>query len=110
MASGARDQADAARLQTGFKLSVEEQLEKANKGTRTRGDATIAVRSKWRGATRVRIHSIRHPSVTDVANPGIPVKVGTTLAVHKTVVIVMYYVHTEDKQVREAAEFATSRR
>ena len=61
---------------------------------------------KAAGAT----HGIRHRSATDIANSGIPVKVGMALTAHKTVVMFMRYVHTEDKPVREAAELVANRR
>ena len=65
---------------------------------------------KAAGATHVGTHGIRHRSATDIANSGIPVKVGMALTAHKTVVMFMRYVHTEDKPVREAAELVASRR
>ena len=55
-------------------------------------------------------HGIGHRSATDIANSGIPVKVGMALTAHKTVVMFMRYVHTEDKPVREAAELVANRR
>ena len=65
---------------------------------------------KAAGATHVGTHGIRHRSPTDIANSGIPVKVGMALTAHKTVVMFMRYVHTEDKPVREAAELVANRR
>ncbi|MBZ0106744.1 MAG: integrase arm-type DNA-binding domain-containing protein [Sulfuricella denitrificans] len=65
---------------------------------------------KVAGATHVGTHGIRHRSATDIANSGIPVKVGMALTAHKTVVMFMRYVHTEDKPVREAAELVANRR
>lgn len=65
---------------------------------------------KAAGATHVGTHGIRHRSATDIANSGIPVKVGMALTAHKTVVMFMRYVHTEDDPVREAAELVASRR
>ena len=65
---------------------------------------------KAAGATHVGTHGIRHRSATDIANSGIPVKVGMALTAHKTVAMFMRYVHTEDKPVREAAELVASRR
>ncbi|MBM1183056.1 MULTISPECIES: tyrosine-type recombinase/integrase [Pseudomonas] len=62
------------------------------------------------GATHVGTHGIRHRSATDIANSGIPVKVGMALTAHKTVVMFMRYVHTEDDPVREAAELVANRR
>ncbi|MCY0404119.1 site-specific integrase, partial [Pseudomonas aeruginosa] len=58
----------------------------------------------------VGTHGIRHRSTTDIANSGVPTKVGMKLTGHKTVAMFMHYVHTEDKPVRDAAELATSRR
>lgn len=55
-------------------------------------------------------HGIRHRSATDIANSGVPVKVGMALTAHKTVTMFMRYVHTEDDPVRAAAETVASRR
>lgn len=49
---------------------------------------------KAAGATHVGTHGIRHRSATDIANSGIPVKVGMALTAHKTVVMFMRYVYT----------------
>jgi integrase len=62
------------------------------------------------GLPRVGTHGIRHRSATDIANSGIPVKVGMALTAHKTVTMFMRYVHTEDDPVRLAAEAVASRR
>ena len=72
--------------------------------------------SAWRrildhaGVPRIGTHGIRHRSATDIANSGIPVKVGMALTAHKTVAMFMRYVHTEDDPVRKAAELVASRR
>jgi len=58
----------------------------------------------------VGTHGIRHRSTTDIANSGVPTKVGMKLTGHKTVAMFMHYVHTEDKPVRDAAELVASRR
>ncbi|SEG21655.1 Phage integrase family protein [Thauera chlorobenzoica] len=58
----------------------------------------------------VGTHGIRHRSATDIANSGIPVKVGMALTAHKTVAMFMRYVHTEDNPVRKAVELVASRR
>ncbi|MGG2037371.1 site-specific integrase [Pseudomonas paraeruginosa] len=58
----------------------------------------------------VGTHGIRHRSATDIANSGIPVKVGMVLTAHKTVAMFMRYVHTEDGPVRQAAELVANRR
>jgi integrase len=60
--------------------------------------------------THVGTHGIRHRSATDIANSGIPVKVGMALTAHKTVAMFMRYVHTEDDPVRKAAELVANRR
>ncbi|PJL68917.1 integrase [Stenotrophomonas maltophilia] len=65
---------------------------------------------KAAGATHVGTHGIRHRSATDIANSGIPVKVGMALTAHKTVAMFMRYVHTEDDPVRQAAEVVANRR
>ena len=65
---------------------------------------------KAAAATHVGTHGIRHRSATDIANSGIPVKVGMALTAHKTVVMFMPYTHTEDKPVRQAAELVANRR
>ncbi|HCI1651728.1 TPA: tyrosine-type recombinase/integrase [Pseudomonas aeruginosa] len=65
---------------------------------------------KAAGAVHVGTHGIRHRSATDIANSGIPVKVGMALTAHKTVAMFMRYVHTEDAPVRQAAELVANRR
>jgi len=65
---------------------------------------------KAAGAAHVGTHGIRHRSATDIANSGIPVKVGMALTAHKTVAMFMRYVHTEDDPVRKAAELVANRR
>ena len=55
-------------------------------------------------------HSIRHRATTDIANSGVPPKVGMKLTGHKTVAMFMHYVHTEDKPVQDAAELVVNRR
>lgn len=62
------------------------------------------------GVPPVGTHGIRHRSATDIANSGIPVKVGMALTAHKTVTMFMRYVHTEDDPVRAAAELVANRR
>lgn len=62
------------------------------------------------GAPHVGTHGMRHRSTTDIANSGVPTKVGIKLTGHKTVSQFMHYVHTEDKPVREAAELVANRR
>lgn len=62
------------------------------------------------GIAHVGTHGIRHRAATDIANSGIPLKVGMTLTAHKTVTMFMRYVHVEDDQVRAAAEVVADRR
>lgn len=62
------------------------------------------------GMQHIGTHGIRHRSATDIANSGVPVKVGMTLTAHRTVTMFMRYVHTEDDPVRAAAEAVAQRR
>jgi integrase len=62
------------------------------------------------GVPHVGTHGIRHRSATDIANSGVPIKVGMALTAHKTVAMFMRYVHTEDDPVRQAAELVANRR
>ncbi|MFG1289253.1 tyrosine-type recombinase/integrase [Xanthobacter versatilis] len=62
------------------------------------------------GLPHIGTHGIRHRSATDIANSGVPVKVGMALTAHKTVTMFMRYVHTEDDPVRAAAETVAQRR
>lgn len=62
------------------------------------------------GVQHIGTHGIRHRAATDIANSGIPVKVGMALTAHKTVTMFMRYVHTEDDPVRAAAEAVAQRR
>ncbi len=58
----------------------------------------------------VGTHGIRHRAATDIANSGVPLKVGMQLTAHKTISQFMTYVHTEDEPVRQAAEKVASLR
>jgi len=60
--------------------------------------------------SHVGAHRIRHRATTDIANSGVPTKVGMKLTGHKTVAMFMHYVHTEDKPVQDAAELVANRR
>jgi integrase len=62
------------------------------------------------GLPHVGTHGIRHRAATDIANSGVPVKVGMALTAHKTVTMFMRYVHTEDDPVRAAADAVAFRR
>jgi hypothetical protein len=55
-------------------------------------------------------HAIRHRAATDIANSGVPVKVGMALTAHKTVTMSMRYVHAEDDPIRAAAEVVSAHR
>lgn len=55
-------------------------------------------------------HAVRHRAATDIANSGVPVKVGMALTAHKTATMFMRYVHTEDDPIRAAAETVAARR
>ncbi len=55
-------------------------------------------------------HAVRHRAATDIANSGVPVKVGMALTAHKTLTMFMRYVHTEDDPIRAAAETVAARR
>jgi len=62
------------------------------------------------GLTHVGTHGIRHRAATDIANSGVPLRVGMALTAHKTITTFMRYVHIEDDQVRQAAEKVSRRR
>jgi integrase len=62
------------------------------------------------GLPHIGTHGIRHRSATDIANSGIPGKVGMALTAHKTVTMFMRYVHTEDDPVKAAADAVALRR
>lgn len=62
------------------------------------------------GLPHIGTHGIRHRSATDIANSGVPVKVGMALTAHKTVTMFLRYVHTEDDPIRAAAEAVAQRR
>jgi len=73
----------------------------------SRGWTRILERAK---VPHVGTHGVRHRATTEIANSGVPVKVGMQLTAHKTVTQFMRYVHTEDDRVRAAAETVASRR
>lgn len=62
------------------------------------------------GLDHIGTHGIRHRAATDIANSGIPVKVGMALTAHKTVTMFMRYVHAEDDPTRAAADIVAHRR
>lgn len=62
------------------------------------------------GVPHIGTHGIRHRATTEIANSGVPIKVGMQLTGHKTVTQFMQYVHTEDDPVRAAAETVAGRR
>jgi hypothetical protein len=55
-------------------------------------------------------HAIRHRAATDIANSGVPLKVGMALTAHKAVTMFMRYVHAEDDPIRAAAEVVSAHR
>lgn len=63
-----------------------------------------AALSRWRAC------SMSARPASDIANSGIPVKVGMVPTAHKTVTMFMTYIHTEDDPVRQAAELANRRK
>lgn len=65
---------------------------------------------KRAGLPHIGTHGIRHRAATDIANSGVPLKVGMVLTAHKTVTMFMRYVHTEDDPIRFAAEAVAERR
>jgi integrase len=75
--------------------------------TYSRGWTRVLERAR---VPHVGTHGIRHRTTTEIANSGVPVKVGMQLTAHKTVTQFMRYVHTEDDPVRAAAETVASRR
>ncbi|SEO22967.1 Site-specific recombinase XerD [Rhodospirillales bacterium URHD0017] len=75
--------------------------------TYSRGWTRVLERAR---VLHVGTHGIRHRTTTEIANSGVPVKVGMQLTAHKTVTQFMRYVHTEDDPVRAAAETVASRR
>lgn len=60
------------------------------------------------GVPHFGMHGIRHRATTDIANSGVPSKVGINLTDHITVAMFMHYVHTEDKPVRDAAQLVAN--
>lgn len=62
------------------------------------------------GVPHVGTHGIRHRAATDIANSGVPLKVGMALTAHKTVAMFMRYIHNEDDPVRLAANLVAARR
>ncbi|MER9702214.1 site-specific integrase [Mesorhizobium sp. M0146] len=65
---------------------------------------------KRAGIPHVGTHGIRHRAATDIANSGVPLKVGMALTAHKTVAMFMRYIHNEDDPVRSAADMVAARR
>lgn len=52
----------------------------------------------------VGTHGIRHRAATDIANSGVPIKVGMALTAHRHLGVFMGYVHLEEDIVHEAAD------
>jgi len=87
--------------------SIFEPSRPMSKNTYSKGWRRILGRA---GLQHIGTHGIRHRSATDIANSGIPVKVGMALTAHKTVTMFMRYVHTEDDPERAAADAVAFRR
>jgi integrase len=87
--------------------SIFDPLKPMPKHTYSSGWARIIQRA---GVPHCGTHAVRHRAATDIANSGVPVKVGMALTAHKTVTMFMRYVHVEDDPVREAADAVASRR
>jgi integrase len=62
------------------------------------------------GVAPCGLHAIRHRAATEIANSGLPLQVGMKLTGHRTVTTYSRYLHTERKQVKEAAEMVAQRR
>lgn len=62
------------------------------------------------GVPHVGTHGIRHRAATDIANSGVPLKVGMALTAHKTVAMFMRYIHNENDPVRLAADTVAAQR
>ncbi|MFZ5558497.1 MAG: tyrosine-type recombinase/integrase [Pseudomonadota bacterium] len=62
------------------------------------------------GVPHIGTHGVRHRAATDIANSGVPVRVGMALTAHKTVQMFMRYVHAEDDPIRAAADKVAGRR
>lgn len=87
--------------------SIFDRTKPMSNNTYAKGWARILERAD---VAHVGSHGIRHRATTEIANSGVPIKVGMQLTAHKTVTMFMRYVHTEDEPVRAAAELVASRR
>ena len=87
--------------------SVFKPLRPLSKNTYYQGWKRILSRA---GVPHVGTHGVKHRAATDIANSGVPVKVGMALTAHKTVTMFMRYVHTEDDPTRNAADLVAARR
>ncbi len=58
----------------------------------------------------VGTHGLRHRAATDIANSGLPLKVGMALTGHRRLATFMRYVHVEDDQVRRAVNVMAEQR
>lgn len=87
--------------------SIFDQAKPMSNNTYAKGWARILERAD---VLHIGTHGIRHRATTEIANSGVPIKVGMQLTAHKTVTQFMRYVHTEDNPVRAAAELVATRR
>nr|WP_175801389.1 integrase arm-type DNA-binding domain-containing protein [Burkholderia anthina] len=104
------DRAEAGKAPTIAELCkqfMEDYSSKRNKPSTPDGYQAVINRNVIPLLGRKKVHEVKRP---DIANSGVPIKVGMELTQHKTVVQFMHYVHTEDKPVRDAAELVASRR
>ena len=60
--------------------------------------------------THVGTHAVRHRAATDIANSGLPLKVGMALTGHKDIHVFMRYVHIVDNQVHDAINLVEKNR
>lgn len=56
------------------------------------------------GIEHVGTHGIRHRAATDIANSGVPLKLGMALTAHRRVEVFMGYVHLEEPMLYDAAD------
>lgn len=60
--------------------------------------------------SHVGTHAVRHRAATDIANSGVPIKVGMALTGHRDLQVFMKYVHIIDAQVHDAINLVESKR
>lgn len=60
--------------------------------------------------SHVGTHAVRQRAATDIANSGVPIKVGMALTGHRDLQVFMKYVHIVDNQVHDAINLVESNR